>query len=61
MSCGVDDYHIFDWPQVLTHALHEGPAAVLAMVRTAEITDPHGLRWPRPKRHDDKALALIRF
>lgn len=61
MSCGVDDYHIFDWPQVLAHALHEGPAAVLAMVRTAEIADPKGERWPRPKRHDDKTLVLIRF
>ena len=61
MSCGVDDYHIFDWPQVLAHATATGPAAVLAMVRAAEVTDPDGTRWPRPKRHDDKTLVLLRF
>lgn len=61
MSCGVDDYHIFDWSQVLTHATATGPAAVLAMVRAAEVTDPNGTRWPRPKRHDDKTLVLVRF
>jgi hypothetical protein len=61
VSCGVDDYHIFDWPQVLDHALDEGPAAVLTMVRVAEIADPDGARWPRPKRHDDKTLVLVRF
>ncbi len=60
MSCGVDDYHIFDWPQVLAHADGDGPAAVLAMVRAAEVTDPDGVRWPRPKRHDDKTLVLVR-
>ncbi|HVV23826.1 MAG TPA: hypothetical protein VHF06_30610 [Pseudonocardiaceae bacterium] len=61
MSCGVDDYHIFDWPQVLAHAIETGPASVLAMVRAAELSDPDGVRWPRPKRHDDKTLVLIRF
>ena len=61
MSCGVDDYHIFDWSQVLAHATATGPAAVLSMVRAAEVTDPNGTRWPRPKRHDDKTLVLVRF
>jgi hypothetical protein len=61
MSCGVDDYHIFDWPQVLAHATATGPASVLAMVRAAEVTDPDGARWPRPKRHDDKTLVVVRF
>jgi hypothetical protein len=61
MSCGVDEYHIFDWSQVLAHAMATGPAAVLAMVRAAEVTDPNGVRWPRPKRHDDKTLVLVRF
>jgi len=61
MSCGVDDYHLFDWPQVLEHAETEGPAAVLTMVRGAELADPDGVRWPRPKRHDDKTLVLVRF
>jgi len=61
VSCGVDDYHLFDWPTVLTLATTSGPAAVLARVRDAERTDPNGLRWPRPKRHDDQALVLVRF
>jgi hypothetical protein len=61
MSCGVDDYHLFDWPQVLEHAESEGPAAVLTTVRAAELADPDGVRWPRPKRHDDKTLVLVRF
>lgn len=61
VSCGVDDYHIFDWPQVLEQATDTGPAAVLATVRMAEATDPDGTRWPRAKRHDDKTLVLIRF
>jgi hypothetical protein len=30
-------------------------------VRTAEESDPHGARWPRPKRHDDQALAVVSF
>jgi hypothetical protein len=61
MSCGVDDYHLFDWPQVLDHAVAEGPAAVLATVWSAEAADPDGARWPRAKRHDDKTLVLVRF
>jgi hypothetical protein len=61
VSCGVDDYHLFDWPTVLTMATDNGPAAVLAKVREAERTDPNGQRWPRPKPHDDQALVLVRF
>lgn len=61
VSCGVDDYHLFDWPRVLEHAMTAGPAAVLTMVRAAENSDPDGARWPRPKRHDDKTLVFVRF
>jgi hypothetical protein len=61
VSCGVDDYHLFEWPAVLALAVDHGPAAVLAEVREAERTDPDGRRWPRPKPHDDQALVLVRF
>ena len=61
VSCGVDDYHLFEWPDVMALAVDNGPAAVLARVREAERDDQDGLRWPRPKRHDDQALVLVRF
>jgi hypothetical protein len=61
VSCGVDDYGLFGWPKVFDLAARRGPAAVLDTVREAERADPDGRRWPRPKRHDDQALALVDF
>ncbi|HEX3792622.1 MAG TPA: hypothetical protein VHW44_32475 [Pseudonocardiaceae bacterium] len=61
VSCGVDDYRLFDWPEALALARQDGPGAVLRAVRAAERDDPDGARWPRPKRHDDQALVLLRF
>ncbi|HEY0450367.1 hypothetical protein [Actinophytocola sp.] len=62
VSCGVDDYRIFpDWSAVLALATDRGADAVLDAVRQAEEADPHGTRWPRPKPHDDQALAVIDF
>jgi hypothetical protein len=62
VSCGVDDYRIFpDWSAVLDLATERGLPAVLAAVRAAELADPDGARWPRPKPHDDQALALVTF
>ncbi|MFI7679898.1 hypothetical protein [Actinophytocola sp. NPDC049390] len=62
VSCGVDTYHVFpDWTAVRDLALTEGPESVLDAVRTAENNDPNGTRWPRPKPHDDQALALVTF
>ena len=62
VSCGVDDYEIFpDWAAVAALAAAKGPDAVLDAVRQAEQDDPDGTRWPRPKRHDDQALAVIEF
>ena len=61
VSCGIDDYRILTWPQTLDLATTQGPQAVLDEVRKAEQNDADGQRWPRPKRHDDQALALIRF
>ncbi|MDT8909967.1 hypothetical protein [Amycolatopsis sp. PS_44_ISF1] len=61
VSIGVDEYHLFGWPDVLRLARADGPDAVLDAVRTAEKQDPMGERWPRPKRHDDQALVLVEF
>lgn len=61
VSCGVDDYGLFDWPDVLALATEAGPTAVLDAVRAAETADPDGVRWPRAKRHDDQTLAVVRF
>jgi hypothetical protein len=62
VSCGVDDYGVFpDWAAVFALVTARGADAVLDAVRTAEESDPHGTRWPRPKRHDDQALAVVSF
>ncbi|RCW46950.1 hypothetical protein DFQ14_101290 [Halopolyspora algeriensis] len=62
VSCGVDDYGIYrNWSALYEHANDNGTHAVLDRVRAAEESDPDGRRWPRPKRHDDQALALVRF
>lgn len=62
VSCGVDDYGIYsDWSSLLSEAESAGTHHVLDTVRAAEMADPDGQRWPRPKRHDDQALVVIRF
>ncbi|MEU5691402.1 protein phosphatase 2C domain-containing protein [Actinosynnema sp. NPDC020468] len=61
VSCGVDDYHLFDWPEVLEITAEKGPEAVLDAIRAAEEGDPEHLRWPRRKTHDDQAFAVIVF
>jgi hypothetical protein len=61
VAIGVDEYHLFDWRQVLEIARSRGTESVLDTVRTAEEQDPDGERWPRPKRHDDQALVLLDF
>jgi hypothetical protein len=61
VSIGVDQYELFGWRDVLAVTRADGPDAVLDAVRTAEKQDPDGERWPRPKRHDDQALALVDF
>ncbi|RZQ64341.1 hypothetical protein [Amycolatopsis suaedae] len=61
VSVGVDEYRVLDWETALDLATRQGPAAVLDVVREAELADPDGDRWPRAKRHDDQALVLLRF
>ncbi|MFD2467058.1 hypothetical protein [Amycolatopsis silviterrae] len=61
VAIGVDEYGLFDWPEVLQIAKNKGPEAVLDAVRAAENDDPHAVRWPRAKRHDDQVLVLAEF
>lgn len=62
VSCGLQDYGIYrSWSDVLLEASRSRPRAVLDRVRAAEESDPDGVRWPRPKRHDDQALVLVRL
>jgi hypothetical protein len=56
---GLDPFGLYpDWSALLDATLHDGPAAVLNTIHEAETQDPHGQRWPRGKRHDDKTLAV---
>lgn len=61
VAVGVTEYGVpADWNSALASAeIH--PGNLVDAVHTAEDTDPDGTRWPRGKRHDDKAVALIRF
>ncbi len=61
VAVGVDEYGLFDWPEVLQLAKTDGPEAVLDVVRAAENDDPDAVRWPRAKRHDDQVLVLADF
>ncbi|HEY8527437.1 MAG TPA: hypothetical protein VIL48_20895 [Acidimicrobiales bacterium] len=61
VSIGVDRYGVPpDWPTAIALAADE-PARLLDAIHDAEAEDPFGDRWPRSKRHDDKALAVLRF
>ncbi|ATY09182.1 hypothetical protein CU254_00825 [Amycolatopsis sp. AA4] len=61
VAIGVDEYGLFTWPEVLQLAKNKGLEAVLDAVRAAENDDPHAVRWPRAKRHDDQVLVLADF
>jgi hypothetical protein len=61
VAAGVHRYGIQpDWRRALAVAASD-PARLVATVHDAEPSDPMGERWPRTKRHDDKALATILF
>jgi hypothetical protein len=58
---GVDDYGVPpDWPAAFTVASND-PGHLVDLVHDTEADDPDGTRWPRSKRHDDKAVALVQF
>ncbi|MFD9376112.1 protein phosphatase 2C domain-containing protein [Streptomyces sp. NPDC059999] len=54
----VTEYQMASWGDVFAQLRTEGPAALIATVRTVEATDPHGRRWPRYKAGDDAAVAF---
>ena len=37
----------------------DGPDGLIQQVRTAEDSDPAGVRWPRNKVHDDATAVLV--
>jgi hypothetical protein len=61
VSKGVDCYQVPpDWTAAAELATDD-PRRLVDAVHAAEEGDPAGERWSRSKRHDDKALAVIRF
>nr|MDT0662862.1 protein phosphatase 2C domain-containing protein [Micromonospora sp. DSM 115978] len=60
VSAGISKYRQpKDWAQVRSLIERDGAAALLRQIHDLESTDPDGQRWPRSKRHDDKAVVLI--
>ncbi|WP_329014980.1 protein phosphatase 2C domain-containing protein [Micromonospora rifamycinica] len=61
VSDGVDKYRTpATWQAAITLA-NQHPARLVETVHEAEEDDMDGRRWPRNKRHDDKAVALLRL
>lgn len=61
VSKGVDTYRTPpSWLDAFALAT-DHPERLIDAVHDTERGDPDGVRWPRPKRHDDKALAIVRF
>ena len=54
------DFGVLSWAQLLDQLDSGGPSALIAATRTAEATDPQGIRWPRFKPHDDAAAISLR-
>ncbi|MFE9007442.1 integrase [Streptomyces sp. NPDC007875] len=55
----VDSFGALSWEQLLDLLRTEGPAALIARTREAELADPAGERWPRFKRSDDASAAYV--
>jgi len=59
---GVDRYGTPPtWHDAIDVVRTAGPARLLDGIHQVEESDPHGSRWPRSKRHDDKAAVLLTF
>ncbi|MCZ0984384.1 protein phosphatase 2C domain-containing protein [Streptomyces diastatochromogenes] len=62
VSSGVEDYRLYSsWEEMADACRTQGPGHVVRTIHEAEAQDPDGRRWPRYKRHDDKALAHLRL
>ena len=62
VTIGIDTYGTPPtWPDALALVEEHGAAALLDVIHETEDTDPDARRWPRSKRHDDKALAVVAF
>ncbi|MEU5137496.1 hypothetical protein [Streptomyces californicus] len=57
----VDTFGTLGWEQLLELLSTEGPSALIARTREAELADPTGERWPRFKRSDDATAAYVCF
>lgn len=57
----VDSFGALTWAQLLDLLRTEGPAALIARTREAELNDPAGKRWPRFKQSDDATAAYVRI
>jgi serine/threonine protein phosphatase PrpC len=61
VSDGVDAYRVPpNWHEAFGLALAD-PGSLIDAVHQAEVEDSAGVRWPRSKPHDDKAIAAVRF
>jgi hypothetical protein len=58
---GVDRYRVLEDWHVAAELAHNDPAGLVNAVHNAEEDDANGTRWPRTKRHDDKAIVLVEF
>lgn len=57
----VDSFGALSWAELLDLLRADGPAALIARTREAELADPVGERWPRFKRSDDATAAYVRI
>jgi hypothetical protein len=55
------EFGIDTWDDTLTRLADGGPQALVAQVRTAEKSDPSGVKWPRYKAQDDATAAYLVF
>lgn len=61
VAAGPDTYGVPpSWAEAIRTARAD-PQRLVDAVHEAEVTDASGRRWPRSKRHDDKAVMMIIF